>query len=441
MRMLPFWMSTSRGAAVPCSCCCGCSSGFVVAAAAIFKMAIATFFALFALLIAAAAGDAGLSGMTIAQVMDPTSRDDGAPYYEGWFNEAPLGAPTTATGYFLTDAAKNDGAVCLDGTPGVYYHRKGTGTGANKWFIHHQGGGWCESLESCYGRALGALGSSRTYPATASLGEGYFSTNSSVNPQMYNWNAVLLRYCDGNSFSGTNSTLTPYKNLTLHFRGKHILEAVINSLLTDRGLDHATDVVISGSSAGGLATFIHCDHWHGRVTAATRAKLVCMPDSGFFLDYQGTPQYHSGMIWAFYQQNSTSGVNQDCIASNVGQEWKCMFAPNTAPHVKTPLFALQSQYDSWQVKNDLDSTNTTVINAWGKTLTSLVKSNLLANPIHGVFLDSCLHHCGLWGSIRIDGQIQAQAFGDWYAHGSASLPNKGFFNQNKPYKCDACCHA
>lgn len=68
------------------------------------------------------------------------------------------------------------GAVCLDGTPGAYYHLKGTGSGANKWYIHHQGGtlirrnvwwlgshfarfnalfagGWCESMDDCLGRS------------------------------------------------------------------------------------------------------------------------------------------------------------------------------------------------------------------------------------------------------------------------------------------------
>ena len=29
-------------------------------------------------------------------------------------------------------------SVCLDGTPSVYYHRPGTGSGANKWYIHQQ---------------------------------------------------------------------------------------------------------------------------------------------------------------------------------------------------------------------------------------------------------------------------------------------------------------
>ena len=27
----------------------------------------------------------------------------------------------------------------------------------------------------------------------------------------------------------------------------------------------------------------------------------------------------------------------------------------------------------------------------------------------------------------------------WYEQGSAKLANKGFFNQNKAFPCDACC--
>ena len=47
----------------------------------------------------------------------------------------------------LTDAAKS-GAVCLDGSPGGFYLRRGS---ANKWIVFHQGGGWCGS----HGRSWG----------------------------------------------------------------------------------------------------------------------------------------------------------------------------------------------------------------------------------------------------------------------------------------------
>ena len=49
-------------------------------------------------------------------------------------------APGAATGYWLDDALKGpDHAACLDGTAPLYYHQPGSGSGANKWYIHHEG--------------------------------------------------------------------------------------------------------------------------------------------------------------------------------------------------------------------------------------------------------------------------------------------------------------
>ena len=124
---------------------------------------------------------------------------------------AGVGGGPNATKYLMTDALAANGAACLDGSPGAYYHLPGNGTGANKWYIHHQGGGWCESLDDCLSRSKQALGSSTSYPATAGLGGGYFDTDPKNNPMMYNWNHVFMRYCDGGSFSGNNDTTQDYK--------------------------------------------------------------------------------------------------------------------------------------------------------------------------------------------------------------------------------------
>ena len=127
---------------------------------------------------------------------------------------------STGVRVILTDAVGQTGARCLDGTPPIYYIRKGSGDGANKWYIHHQGGGWCESWDDCLGRSMGSLGSSKADGPTNNMGGGYFSSLPSENPMMYNWNAVFLRYCDGGSFSGNNETVATYKNTSLYFRGK-----------------------------------------------------------------------------------------------------------------------------------------------------------------------------------------------------------------------------
>ena len=354
--------------------------------------------------------------------------------------------PSFAQGYFLEAAAAGpDNARCLDGTPALYYHRVGTGSGANKWFLHQQGGGWCYDLDSCVSRSKGSLGSTKADKNTSSLNSGYTSMDPKQNPLMYNWNSVEIRYCDGASVSGDNPVPVLVGNTTLHFRGRAILDAEIKSLLEDRGMNKATDVVVSGCSAGGLATFLHCDHWADAIGKATNnaAKVVCMPDSGFFLDEDRAPQYGSKMRNVYMFQNSSSaGLNAACVTAHTatGDPEKCIFAQWTAAHIKTPTWPLQSEYDSWQTNNVMGSGDPPTQNAFGVNLTGLVQTQLLSQPQHGVFLDSCHHHCGAWNGPVIDGLNSSFALQAWYQKGSTGLDNKGFFQQKQVFPCDACCH-
>ena len=189
---------------------------------------------------------------------------------------------STAKQVLLSDYVKMTGAACLDGTPGAYYIRKGVGSGINKWYIHHQGGGWCESWDDCLGRSSTRLGSSSSYAPAMDLKGGYFDATPAENPMMYNWNVVFMPYCDGGSFSGNNDTVTTYKGKPLYYRGKRVREAVYDSLLKDHNLGGATDAVISGCSAGGLATFLHTDQWCDALADDTKQTVKCvgMPDSG-----------------------------------------------------------------------------------------------------------------------------------------------------------------
>lgn len=372
--------------------------------------------------------------------------DDGFPYMPTFQVEP--SDPTFARGYFLIDAAKHAGARCLDGTPPHYYHREGTGNGSKKWFLWQQGGAWCTSDASCAQRALGSLGSTKDDPLNISLGHGYFDTNSILNPLMYNWNAVSLRYCDGASLAGDVALPVRYKNQTLYYRGKAILEAEIKSLLHERGMKDATDIIIGGCSAGGLAAYLHCDTWSQAIKNVTqgRAKVRCMPDSGFFID--DVHKVHGRLIGTYRTQSCKTGVHQSCVAEHnqTGDDWKCMFAQWTAPYIQTPTFGLQSQYDSWQA-GGFDNVTT---NLMGTNLTALLKSNLLQLPQHGAFLDSCSHHCGnsgpqpAWGipgkpGSKIDGESMGSAVKSWYDQGSQHLPNKGLYNQNHTYPCTECC--
>eukprot|EP00729_Bicosta_minor_P014737 gene14737-17303_t len=310
-----------------------------------------------------------------------------------------------------------NGAVCLDGTPGAYYHLPGTGSGANKWYVHHQGGGWCESLDDCLSRSKGGLGSSKSYPPTMNLGGGYFSTDPTQNPLMYNWNKVHMNYCDGASFSGNNDTVQIYQNVSLHWRGSRIRENIVADLM-GKGLSDASDLMVSGCSAGGLATYLHTDQWCDAFPKAKYADAPCNPPSTDMLGNTVPGDYHCGLKWTYTVQNATAGINKDCVAAHeaTGDVWKCMFAEHSAEHIKHPVFAMQSQYDSWQtghvLKNAPRDTQTL-----GNNITSRIQSMLMANNNEsGAFLDSY----------------------KWY--NSIGVRNaKKLWNQDQKYPCTACC--
>ena len=94
---------------------------------------------------------------------------------------------------------------------------------------------------------------------------GYFNRSLETNP-MKNWNYIFIRYCDGWSFAGnveepqaatiTNQSTKVTSNVTVWLRGRAILDAVIADLLTVRGMQTATNVVVGGCSAGGMAVYV-----------------------------------------------------------------------------------------------------------------------------------------------------------------------------------------
>ena len=117
-------------------------------------------------------------------------------------SSCPCPPPPSALGWNTTILSGENGAVCLDGSPGGYHiqHRDNTA-----WTIHLQGGGWCTSISDCLKRASTQLGSSKTYPTDMDRilegfdggAHGIFSSNRTINPRFYNHTKAWLRYCDG----------------------------------------------------------------------------------------------------------------------------------------------------------------------------------------------------------------------------------------------------
>ena len=327
--------------------------------------------------------------------------------------------------------------------------------------MHHQGGGWCEGYADCVARSLTDLGSSKAYPPNVTEDTGYFSTDATTNPLMSNWNMVLLKYCDGASFSGNNATVNvdPATGTKLWFRGARV-RALMQQSLFAKGLAKATELVVGGCSAGGLATYLHTDQWCDALKARSPgAKCVGMPDSGFFLDFQdprakpftageggalgatNKGNYHDGLKWVFELQNATSGVSADCIAAFPEEEqYRCMFAEHSAVYQHTPFFPLQSKYDSWQTHHVLYDSSPPSVNTLGANITSRLLALSKANKGWGGFIDACHHHCGFWDRVRIDGDLVGDAMVKWYA-GVDDPTAKKVWNEDNVYPCDTCCKA
>jgi hypothetical protein len=209
------------------------------------------------------------------------------------------------------------------------------------------------------------------------------------------------------------------KNSTtrLYFAGKHILKAVQQDLEQRYQLGTAaTDLVVSGCSAGGLATLYHCDDWASQLLNSD-VNVACVPQSGIFLDNNAMTDsnYYPPLMKFTYVQQNISIHAPECYKHYSPLEpFKCMFAENIMEYIHTPVFALQSRFDSWQIDNDLQSHDTDMINAWGNRLIQVLFAKLLFKDIkHGAFVDSCLHHCGGW-DIVIDGATVIEATKQWY---------------------------
>ena len=254
----------------------------------------------------------------------------------------------------LTDAQSKDrGAVCLDGTNPGFYMTKGTGTGANKWVLYFKGGGWCYNEASCASRTKTSIGSAKLFTPTFAF-SGPMDSNATVNPTFANYNRVVLWYCDGASFSGDADAVNHKTEVPLYFRGRRILDAMLDTLKADHGLDTAEEVLLSGGSAGGLAAYLHTDYVASQLPPSVK-KFKSSPVSGFFLlhdDAAGTPLYPNEMEYVFNMQNSTGGVNAKCIASlPQAEQWRCIFANYSYAHVESPIFPLNSAIDAWQMGN------------------------------------------------------------------------------------------
>jgi hypothetical protein len=364
-------------------------------------------------------------------------------------------SPNLTVPLTLIEGAASTGAVCLDGTlPGYHFH-PGSGSGANSWLVHLEGGGWCHTVRDCVFRKTTRRGSSN-YMEKIWTFSGILSNKPEENPDFYNWNRVILRYCDGASFAGEGQDETA----GLIFRGQRIWLAGIEVLM-DKGMKNAYQALLSGCSAGGLATILHCDEFGALFPSTTRVK--CLSDAGFFLDATDVGGGHT--LREFYKGVvALQGVekNLPTTCTSKMDPTSCFFPQNLVSNIKTPMFLLNAAYDVWQVHQSLMSASADPTGSWRKCrddrvncnstqiqflqdfrnqMLNAMKNFSMSNK-NGLFINSCFAHCqserqDTWfanDSPRFGNKRVAEAVGGWY------FDREAIKNIDCPYPCDTTCH-
>lgn len=90
-------------------------------------------------------------------------------------------------------------------------------------------------------------------------------------------------YCDGSFHQGFTKQPYKYKDSTLYFRGGLITKAHLKYVNDRYNFANAENVILTGSSAGAMATYIWADHLKGLLTNPN-TKYFPIVDSGIFLD-------------------------------------------------------------------------------------------------------------------------------------------------------------
>jgi hypothetical protein len=262
----------------------------------------------------------------------------------------------------IVELDQSTGAICLDGSNYKFQLMKGFGEGKNNFIIYLQGGSWCGDdgspfIESCVKRSKSNLGSSSDFKYSKhyfiSRVRKMFSSNSEYNPDFFNWNKVLLKYCDGSGHQGYLNDPLKIEDNILYFRGFNNTMESIKYLQKHLDLLNANKIILSGSSAGGLSAFYWTNYLNNYLKKqGSSAKLLTISDSSVFLDvYRRDTQ-------SYFYRNIMINLMKNLNPKNISNEfydsycrykedelYKCLLPQYFVKDILTPVFVIFPQYD------------------------------------------------------------------------------------------------
>ena len=135
------------------------------------------------------------------------------------------------------------------------------------------------------------------------VGRDIMDSKKENNPSFYDYNHVIIPYCSSDMWLGNDIREVPninesgnpqldfldkvYKpespNLQFTFRGSVIFHSIINELMVI-GLSDATDLILAGSSAGGLGVVNNAKWVYEKLNNITNISIIA--DSSWFVNFR-----------------------------------------------------------------------------------------------------------------------------------------------------------
>ncbi len=313
----------------------------------------------------------------------------------------------------IIDTTKFPEALCNDGTAAVLFFRPYTGAAnRNKWVLNLHGGGSCGSGPTCAARWCNCttvtecpfttvptyfdrLQMTNARPPTIG-GNGVFErggTGMLANP-IGDYNQVELQYCSSDGWRGNLRALAltapnPKTGVEVTFRvnflGSKILDSDIAWLRQDGvaglvytlsgntplpDLDDATDVIVTGGSAGGAGVVTNLDHVRDLLsqhnTNPTALQVTGLIDAFVGLDrapldygtyYISQVRSYDNYLTFRATAPSTAGARSDtsCVQMHAADPRICSDETHVVRnHLTTPFFVRSALRDDGVTSNYIE---------------------------------------------------------------------------------------
>ena len=253
----------------------------------------------------------------------------------------------------------NTNAICNDNTRATFYigHQS-----KQKWIVYFESGGFCASLEDCNERYMNQNSTmfmtSNDYPDKVT-GKDLLSASKDENPTFSDHTHVLVPYCSSDLWLGLKTN--PKKRFhfvddssedNFSFRGQTIFRSVFLDLLQQYNLSDAEEIILAGSSAGGIGVLNHA-HWvlnHVIKSRGLNTKLFTLVDSGWFIDFQGSLRAQVNPEFISFAKISLLACKDFSHGHTCCASASCMISRGFYPS-GVPLLLVSSMFDSFMLRS------------------------------------------------------------------------------------------